>query len=81
MKMRKMKEQQQHHRHVVLHVVNQNQNYQKLRKCSGCHAVQYCNSECQKNIGKLADIRKSVKIKTTTTKYKINITSKNYFQI
>jgi hypothetical protein len=28
--------------------------YQTLRKCSGCHAVQYCNTECQKkhwNIG------------------------------
>jgi hypothetical protein len=49
-----MNEQQHHHRHVVLHVGYQNQNYQKLRKCSGCHAVQYCYPECQKNIGKLA---------------------------
>jgi TPR repeat protein len=26
---------------------------QKLRKCSGCHVVQYCNTECQKKHWKI----------------------------
>ena len=35
--------------------------YQKLRKCSGCHAVQYCNTECQKKHWKIGGHKKECK--------------------
>jgi TPR repeat protein len=35
--------------------------YQKLRKCSGCHAVQYCNTECQKKHWKIGGHKKEFK--------------------
>jgi TPR repeat protein len=35
--------------------------YQKLRKCSGCHAVQYCNTECQKKHWKIGGHKKDCK--------------------
>jgi hypothetical protein len=35
--------------------------YQKLRKCSGCHAVQYCNPECQKKHWKIGGHKKECK--------------------
>ena len=35
--------------------------YQKLKKCSRCHAVQYCNTECQKKHWKIGGHKKECK--------------------